>query len=99
LPPGFLIQLLRDNLDPGTVRTFTNRAIAGFATAYRLLWSARPVALLKVFAHDARDRAQNPLPEKTKEIPKEIAEEQKFRALAQEAPISEWLPTHVRNSR
>jgi hypothetical protein len=50
------------------------------------------IALLKVLAHDARDRAQNPLPEKTKEVPNEIAEDQKFRALTPDTPISEWLP-------
>ena len=41
---------------------------------------------------NARERAQNPTPQKTKEIPKEIAEEQKFRGLTPDAPISEWLP-------
>jgi hypothetical protein len=78
-------------LNPGTVRTFTNRALAGFALLIVGFGVLGTIALLQVLAHDARDRAQNPPPEKTKEIPREIAEDQKFRALALGAPISEWL--------
>jgi hypothetical protein len=90
----FLNPALRDNLDQGTVRTFTNRAIAGFGLLIVTVGVLATIALLQVLAHDARDRAQNPPPEKTKEVPKEIADDQKFRALAPDAPISEWL-THT----
>jgi hypothetical protein len=88
----FLNPGLRDKLDPGTVRTVTNRAVAGLGLLIVCFGVLATIALLKVLAHDARDRAQNPPPEKTKEVPQEIAEDQKFRALTPDTPISEWLP-------
>jgi hypothetical protein len=83
---------LRGNLDPGTVRTVNHRAIAGFALLISGLGVIATIAVLNGLARDARERAQNPRPENTTEISKEIAEEQKFRSLAPDAPISEWLP-------
>jgi hypothetical protein len=88
----FLNPALRDHLDPRTVRSITNRAAAGLGLLMVCFVVLATIALLKVLAHDARDRAQNPPPEKIKEVPMEIAEEQKFRALTPDSPISEWLP-------
>ena len=83
---------LRGNLDPRTVRTVNNRAIASFALLLIGLGVIATIAVLNGLARDARERAQNPTLEKTKEIPKEIADEQRFRGLTPDAPISEWLP-------
>src|SRR5262245_4870290 len=87
----FLNPALRDKLDPGTVRTVTNRVLAGFGLLIVCFGVLAIVALWKDLAQDARNRAQNPLPKKTEEVSREVAEEQKFRALTSDAPISEWL--------
>jgi hypothetical protein len=83
---------LRANLEPGTVRTINDRAIAGFALLVIGVGVLATVAVLNGLAREARQRAQNSKVQKTSEIPKEIGEEQKFRGLKPDAPISEWLP-------